>query len=86
VVKCFPKMLFQQARLHVEEVYTILKNCSIPNVDLLHGVDAYNKQLIFQPCGDDKKPSMLAELFQALQDILQAVTELHRASWMHCNI
>jgi len=86
VVKCFPKTLFQQARLHAEKVYTILKDRSIPNVDHLHGVDPYNKRLIFQPRGDEKKPSTLAELFCALQDILQALTELHKAKWMHRDI
>jgi len=86
VVKCFPKTLFQHARSHLEEVYTILKDRSIPNVDHLHCVDSYHKRLIFHPRGDDKKPSTLAELFRALQDILRAVTELHKASWMHRDI
>jgi len=86
VVKCFPKTLFQHARSHLEEVYKILKDRSIPNVDHLHCVDSYHKRLIFHPRGDNKKPSTLAELFRALQDILRAVTELHKASWMHRDI
>jgi len=85
-VKCFPKTLFQHARSQVEKVYTHLKECSIKNVVHLHSVDLNHNRLIFQPCGDDKKPSTLAELFRALQDILEAVTKLHAASWMHRDI
>jgi len=49
-------------------------------------VDINHNQLIIQPHSDDKKPSMLAKIFHALQDILQALTKLHTASWMHCDI
>jgi len=49
-------------------------------------VDEIHNRLIFKPCGDDKMPSMLAELFCVLQDILQALTELHKANWMHRDI
>jgi len=57
------------------------------NVVHLHtSVDLHHNQLIFQPCGDDKKPSTLAQLFRVLTDILQAVTKLHAASWMHRDI
>jgi len=36
-------------------------------------MDLNHNQLIFQPCGDDKKPSMLADLLCTLQGILQAI-------------
>ncbi len=79
VVKRFPATLFKQVRPHVEEVYAILEENAIPNVDSLHCVEPSHNRFIFQPRGDEKKPTTLAELFCALQE-LQALTKLHAAS------
>jgi serine/threonine protein kinase len=86
VKKYFPETSFQQAKLHALNVYTILKENAIPNVDRLCFVLPNLNSLRFEPLGDDVKPSTLAELFRALKDMFQALIKLHEKSWMHRDI
>ncbi|CAK4630139.1 unnamed protein product [Aphanomyces euteiches] len=78
--------LLLYAKDRLEAVYDVLERHDVPHVDSLVRPTAQADSLVFKPCGDDRKPTNLAELFDALGNVLEALVKLHAASWMHRDI
>lgn len=88
VIKTLPDDLFDTKGEVMFEVYNLLYRKNIQNVDVLANKSSCmrKKRFEFVPRGIDTKPRTLAELYQAVRDVLTALVQLHAASWMHRDI
>lgn len=87
VVKIFvQRSVFDVVARHLKQVYDILREHQVPNVDNLFETKPIQIRLKFEPRGIEIKPSSLSELFCALRCVLEALVKLHQALWMHRDI
>ncbi|KAE8972908.1 hypothetical protein PR002_g26364 [Phytophthora rubi] len=70
----------------LKQIYGLMENAGVPNVDHLTDVRLQKKSMLFQPRGTRVEPSNLLELLGALRDVLQALVALHRLGWIHRDI
>ena len=86
VIKTYPAADGGKKVMHLKQIYSIMNESQVCNVDNLKYHNAKKCYVVLSPFGIVAPPTNLKHLLIALKDVLVALTGLHSAGLMHRDI